>query len=581
MKTLDEHNKPDSKVPEKISVSATQKIPAVFISTLFGVAHFMTQKFSENADGTNKLALIPKGILAFCFGLLIAYFLVRWYQKHGNIVTIRLSSGKLFIICFTIFFVVGVFWLLVYYPGVGMYDTIAILKDDLRMAQQHPWFYCLIIRYLVRTVLFFGGDYEYALVAESMLQIIVSGLIYSHCIVWLKNKGLGRIPLLVIILFFALDPMLNLYRISLFKDIPFSLLLVEWLILLYDLWESQGKSLNHKDTIFKFVFCIIMSLLRNNGIYVAGFILLCMLICYRKQWRRIIALIGILAFITMGSIWFEKAHYITPLFKETVGIPLQQIAAVVSRDGKMNEEQKEFIDKVIPVDFIKEKYNPYSADSLKWGGSPIDSKFLNTHKSEFLKVWAQMMIPNFKIYTKAYFQSTYGFWATNATKIDRYFSIYVAAFDEWFETNDVAIQTVFPEKLQNELVCITHNSVRAMGEGQLFWLFSFNMILLSMLKDRKIWIVGAPSLGGWLTIMVSTPVAHQWRYILFLPLSIPLLFGILLLRSNGQEQSMERKQSDSDICGPYQEFLDKELKQQPSEEVFFSLIYTNDVPYRS
>ncbi len=520
----------DSKVLERVAIST--QIQAFVVSALFGIAHFMTQKLSENANGINDILLIPKAFFVYFLGLLIAYYLVRRYQKHGNIIKVRISSGKLYIICFTIFFVIGVFWLLVYYPGVGMYDTIAILKDDLRMAQQHPWFYCLIIRYLVRTVLFFGGDYEYALVAESMLQIIISGLIYAHCIVWLKNKGLGKIPLLAILLFFAFDPMLNLYRISLFKDIPFSLLLVAWFLLLYDLWESQGKSLNHNATFFKCVLCIIMSLLRNNGVYVTAFILLCMLTCYRKQWKRIIALTGVLAFVIVGSIWFEIANSITHLFKETVGIPLQQIAAVVSQDGDMNEEQREFIDKVIPIEFIKEKYNPYSADSLKWKGSPIDNSFLNTHKTEFLIVWAQLMIPNFKIYVKAYLQSTYGFWATNVTKIDRYSTIYVAAFDEWFETNDIAIQTAFPEKLQDELVNITHKAARALGEGQLFWLFLFHMILLSLIKDRKIWIVGTPSFGGWLTLMISTPVAHQWRYILFLPLSIPLLFGILLLRSN-------------------------------------------------
>lgn len=49
---------------------------------------------------------------------------------------------------------------------------------------------------------------------------------------------------------------------------------------------------------------------------------------------------------------------------------------------------------------------------------------------------------------------------------------------------------------------------------------------------RIVWITAAPGGGGWLTVMISTPIAYQWRYILFLAIMLPVLLAIILLPTN-------------------------------------------------
>ncbi len=520
---------------------------SVLVSLLFGLAYYLSSRLAPSGSNVYDYYRLIQGPLFFCAALTIVVYAVKWYWNGKPSRPFSCDDRILFLCCFLLIIASGLFWLLVYYPGVGMYDTLAILTDsNFNYAKQHPWFYIWCVKCIVKVTAAFGGDYETALVAESVLQIIISGLVCAHCVVWLNRKNIGRVPLLLIMGFYIFDPMISLYRIAIFKDVPHAYMLVEWVLLLYDMWESEGESLRKWQTIVRLGFCIVLSLLRSNGIYISAFLLVCMLLCFRKRWRQTLILVGLLILTIFGNSVFEKTHSIDHLFKETVGIPLQQIAATVTYGGEMTDDQIEFVDKVIPVDFIIEKYDPYTADKLKWGGAPIDNAFLNAHKAEFLKVWAQMMIPNLKIYVTAHLKNTFGFWSTNNARYSYYYStIYVSSFDDWIVENDIDIQDIFPERSQDILMNLTDSAVNPVSEGQMFWVFVLLMLALTVFKGWKIWIVGAPAMGVWLTLMVSTPVAYQWRYMLFFALTLPLLAGILLLREDPALPEHSKEDHDS------------------------------------
>lgn len=425
-------------------------------------------------------------------------------------------------------------------PFVGLlsayYDSVAIIKSGAGMARQHPWFYCMIIEAITNIAVKFGG-YETAFVAESMLQIIIAASISTHCLLWLRHKGINPYLLSLLFVIYAFCPIINLYMITLFKDVPISYLYMEWLILLYDCYESHGVKLTQKSTCVRIGILLLFSLLRNNGVYVSTFILFGLFVLCYKQRKSLIRFVIILFLVIIISNAYEKANNITHLVKETVGIPLQQIAAVVCDGGVITEKQSEFINQVLPLDFIREHYDPYTSDPLKWGGSPIDNKFLNTHKAEFLKVWIELCFANVRTYVDAYARATYGFWSTGDTGKGRYSTIYVEALDDFFVENDIHIKNVLPQALQERLEALTWESAGCFwGEGHLFWFFMFILILLILQRGISVAIVGLPCLGGWLTIMLSTPVAYSWRYIYYIPLSIPILIGILFLPSKAYKE---------------------------------------------
>ena len=517
------------------------RFTTVLAGILFGVSFMLTPALKKGAvDVLPSIFNFAIGFSLFEITITFLIYSINWYHQESKDTSLMWSNKKLFFLCFILTFCIGVVYLIIYYPGVGMYDSIAIVQDrTLSMAKQHPWFYCLLIQILVKLVFFLGGDYETVFIFQSLIQIIMIAIITSYSIVWLNQKGLKRKPLFIIMAIYTFLPIFNFYMISLFKDVPFSYLLLIWCILLYDLWESKGENLKKASVIIQMSMCLVFSLLRNNGIYVSAFILFCMLISFRKYWKRIACLIIVLIFIVLGSHAFEKTNSITHLFKETIGIPLQQIAATVYYDGKISDKQMEFINQVLDIKFIQENYDPYTVDTLKWGGAPINDRFLSENKVDFFRIWAEMLFPNFKIYVKAYLQNTYGFWAFASNNTKPYSTIYVQGLSDWINENDISIKSILPESVQQFMEEITYNGSISPGEGQLFWYTLILVLALCRVKRKGVWIIAAPGMGGWLTVMISTPVAFQWRYVLYLALMIPLFIGLLMITSSKQNSYEE------------------------------------------
>lgn len=512
----------------------------ICIATLFGVAFSLTPILQQDSVATWNVVRYILGVLLFLLSFIVLLYLNQRVTTTEEKQTNKISDRRLFVILFVTMTIIGSIYLIIYWPGTGLYDTVYIINTDhWGVARQHPWFYCLIISKIVDAVFAMGGGYDIAVPLLSLIQILISAAVYSYGLVWLHRKGINNIIWGIIALVYVFSPIYNMYMITILKDVPYSLLLFIWVPVLYDIWETDGELLRTKKVFLQICVFLFLSLLRNNGVYVSIFILFGLLLCYKKFWRQIIIFVAVLFLVVLGSNWFEKEHDITHLFKETVGIPLQQIAATVYYDGEITDEQEQFINKVIPVEFIKEKYNPYSADTLKWGNSPLDNDFLNENKIQFLKVWAQMLVPNFRIYVEAYLKNTYSFWSvTSSDQNQIYTTFYVESFKEWYDEENVVIKKILPENLQIRLENITTMLAKSPESGKLFWICILLLVVLGYIYGIKIISIGLPLIGGWITVMISTPVAYQWRYTLYMAMALPLIVGILFIKSRFKYESM-------------------------------------------
>lgn len=502
------------------------------LSLVFGCCYMLTPHLAKNSTEPLRWYLFPLGVVIFLGIFAVLTLGVSLYKKG----TTRLKlSDRGYLIFYIVFFIcnilTGLVFLMIYHPGTGNYDTIAIMKSAFGMAKQHPTLYIAYVFILKKVVFFLGGGYQAIYVANSLLTIVLMSFVYTEMIRFLKRKNTPFLILIVIAVFYTLCPIFNLYKVTFLKDVPFSLLLLMWVPILFDTWETKGENLKDLKTSILCCLYLALSLMRGNGIYISIFVLICMLVVARKMWKRlsIYALALVVAF--SGISIFESCLGVKHLFKETVGIPLQQIAATVCLDGEITQEQAEFIDQVLPIDFIKEKYDPYTSVPLKWGGAPLDDDFLYEHKAEFLKVWAQMLIPNFNIYVKSYLQASYGFWSLGpALGSFRYTSLYESAYAEWIAQKNISIKSFLPEQTQTVLERTVNDLIRVPGEGICFWAMIMLMLVLMYFDGWKIFMISAPMLAGVLTVFISTPIAYSWRYILFIPLFIPVLIGLILRR---------------------------------------------------
>lgn len=506
-------------------------IPHIITGILFCIAFVLTPVYSPEFSRTINLLYFP---LAMFIYVVVSYGLFKLKDSRKMIVCETKTDKNMYLLFLHYFlpvFIVGSIYLFIFFPGTCMNDTIYIIINGRNMISQHPWIYWLALSLIEKLVTGFGGGYTLVLFFLSFFQLLLCATTLAISLVWLRKHGLKKMVTHMILCVYCLCPIFNLYMITIIKDVPFALLLVSWTLFLYDCWETKGEVFANKLYLIISCLLIFLSLLRNNGLYITVLILCGLsIVCGRRYYKQLLLLFFALV-ITFSIDKIMLKHFrVEHLFKETIGIPLQQMAATVSDDGILSVNEKAFLNNIMPLDDMKKQYDPYSADSLKWSHISVDDKFLNDNKMNVIRNWTSIGSKNPGIYIKAYLKATYGFWALDNTqkKNQAYYGL-PEGFEDWYEKNNVNIQNTRAESVAKSGVFVSLN------EGTLFWLFMILVSAICLRKGISSIIIATPILGNWLSLMVSTPIAFQLRYVLSIMIAIPLLFGMLLLNSELNE----------------------------------------------
>ena len=521
-----------SSIRARLSSLSPASVWTVLASVLFGVAWMLSPVMAQvELVPVQPWRLFAGAAFFYALNRLLRFAMQRCRQR-GRGRPFRCPARRIFWITFALCVLTSLFELAVFYPAVGMTDTFYILRSHFGyISRQHPWFYVFCMKALFRVgKILFRYNYELAFVFLAVVQLFVAALVYAHCAGVLQRKGVNRLPLVLCIGCFTCVPYVVLQNITLLKDTVFALWTLEWALALYEIWESRGERLKSPWFTLRCIALVVLSLLRRNGIYVTVLILAALFLACRKVWKRVLPLAAALVFALVLNSMVQRSFNIKTYFRSAAGIPLQQVAAVVAYDGEMTPEQAELINQIVPLETIRERYNPFNSDGIKFGGAQFDTMFLNEHSREFLQVWAQMLVPNFQTYVRAYLQATYGFWSVRSGPSNNMIYTFLqvrATHQEWVEEHNIGIKTLLPPAVEAPLdealnkVCVTWN------EGQTVWCFVMVALTLWCLNGKGSWLVMMPGAGCWVTLMISTPVAFQNRYVFPLLVCIPFMAGML------------------------------------------------------
>ncbi|SEG26514.1 hypothetical protein SAMN02910276_02366 [Butyrivibrio sp. Su6] len=506
-------------------------VPMMILGFLFAVAVALTSVFKPDGGADFNFILLLIGLCIFAALVLVNSKLIN-NQSGGS--ALKINDKAFCIRCFLIYIVIGILTQIIYFPATLSNDTIVMIRGGMGVSGQHPWMYIALLRGLEKIVKFFGGADNEVFIILAVFQVVAVSFSYSVCVTWLKRKGLHKIPLLIICAFFALCPILNLYMVTLIKDVPFALGSLLIIPIMYELWESKGQKLCEKYFIAKLCACSILFFFRSNGSIICVMMVLYLMISYKSYWKKVAIYALFVALLLVMTKAVQTVSHAPYKFREAVGIPIQQIAATVCNDGRINEEQYAFIDKMLPVEEIKKNYDPYNVDPIKYGEIELDSEFLNANKLQFIKVWGELLLNNFGIYVDAYLRTTYGFWSfSNNTLKMRY--TYIGAFADqkmyydWMESERIVPKSVLSSDLQGFIENIYSSSSYFFGAGVMAWVILVLVAALMRIHGRKIGIVGLPAVLCWITLLASTPIAFQWRYALSFAYSLPMLYGIAMI----------------------------------------------------
>lgn len=547
-------------------ITRTDKASAVILvvfSALFAIAATLPA-YAQYEFSLSIWLLVVIGISALTFiGLsLTSVALNKLSVLLQNSQTVQKTSSyqrKIFIICFAIIEIAFLFALLSNYPGLCSSDSNAILyqvtgqeyyTDFNRyygLSNAHPIFYTLLIWAIFQATAFIGS-FHASLFIFMFVQISYVAAILAYSLIWLLKTGASKPYIATTLAFIVFSPIISAHVIVLWKDIPFAATLLLLVIYLSNLIKTKKPS--RKQIITLGVLLLLISLFRNNGYYIALFVL-AYLIIFRSFVRKQAAVVAILLVAVMSfyqgpvfsALSISQAH-----FAESVGVPLQQLAATIAAEGEMDESTKELLDNILPLNEWEETYNPAMVNPLKFH-EQFNDEYLDTHKMEFLAAWARTLPSNLSTYIRAWVFETYGYWqpgytapiAKVTTNTDEEYPI--TAFME--EAHDLIGLSYSPQSIANAL---RGQFNTMLGMGSLIWILlafmTFGIIAaLRTSKSNKMRTIAGiitpyiPLIGLLITLLISAPIRSEFRYVFGLYLVLPFLPQLYILGCTAAEDS--------------------------------------------
>lgn len=503
----------------------------------------MRSKVNENyieLDLSCFLTGITLAVLLYPFII----FLLRFIEKHklsSNSIDIQQDYKKFFLIAWLVIFSAWLPYLLTFYPGGLVGDGACTLEEALQagIPNSNHWvvLYILVLKLFLKIGSFISTDINVGIFLYVVFESISFSAVCAAVATKVKQKGVPNIMAWVTVLLYAFSGFFASYSITLWKDALFSAAIVLLVLLLWELpCESKG-SLRY---CLKFVLLsLFICFWRNNGIYVLILCIVGIAVLLKKQGKHLLMAgvsVVLITSIIQGPVYDSLGIGKDSLI-ESFSVPIQQIAAVINEGAELTDYQQEILFSTIPKEKWIENYCPTLSDDLK---TATNIPYLEEHLSDFLAVWAQLLLPHLGTYVKAYLMQMLGFWQPGVYR-GNYFDYWVGVedfFDRGYEAKDM-LQATTGISLKN----ILESRMEFIPSGTMVWLmfFALSAILCQNTNKRRRILVLLPLLASWLIIMIASPIAYAYRYIVMIPLAFPVIFTIPFFHNEACENLTEEK----------------------------------------
>lgn len=435
------------------------------------------------------------------------------------------NTKKVFLI--TIIFILFC-WLpyfIAFFPGILSYDSIEQLGFCINgfqsMSDHHPVLHTLFISFFYNIGYKLTGSNMLAVSLITIIQMAIMAMIFSAFIIFLHNRKVNDKVLIGVFIYYALVPLHGFYSITMWKDIIFAgsvLLLVMEIIKLIE--KDNNKTLRIKDMVIFILISLLVLFFRNNGIYMYLLVILFGLILL-KNIRLKLLLIFIIVLGIFGLIKGPVFNYFDIKKTESVeylAIPIQQIGRMAYKNTLFDDEEKNLLNKLMPVDKIATEYNPKVSDGIKFSEF-FNEDELNKNKYKYFKLWFNLVTKHFGTAVEAYLVSTVGYWYPSAS----HWTVFNYVFPNEFGLKNADI---IP-KLRPLMIKLESKSLPILNLewsiGLCFWIILFMGSITIKRKGFKYIYPYIPILGIWLTMMVASPVFAEFRYIYSAFVTLPLL----------------------------------------------------------
>ena len=483
---------------------------------------------------------IKKFIIALVI-MVISFFAITFVGLLGEKIkekfyndktTPKLNNIQFYFIYFGLILLMWLPYLLQFFPGGYDPNTRDILlqaQGKQKLTNHYSIIYTLVFRVIFKIVFSLGGNVQITYTIISILHTLIMCAGIAYFILWWHKKNVNRNIIIILLLYFGLFPIIPYYAVSIVREAPFAIFIVVLSFLLLDLILSKGEKLNDIDFIAEICINVfIIASLRNNGIYVVAAVFFVVLFCYLKYRKNMIPIW--LTIIAIYIIQNPICSYfgINTEYREKLGVPLQQIAYVIVYNGKITPEQMDYLNQIVSLEKLKNKYSPWNVDFIKFD-SDFDYKKVEKNKQKFFKTWIQIGMQNPKMYTKAYILHTTGFWDIRRQyngDIKDYVNPFINYGDNLSKFLNIKQYHLLENGIFNIILVMYRNIIN-------YACFEFLILigLTYIFKEKKYKFIIAylPSLFAVGTMLIATPIAFGLRYVFYVILFMPFAFMIPFL----------------------------------------------------
>ena len=214
-------------------------------------------------------------------------------------------------------------WLIAYWPGYMTSDSIHIwwaAKKPGYFIHSHPFMNIIYYRFLQQI-----WD-NIAIVG--IFQILLTSLLGSYIFYYIYKNGVSIFLILPFYFAFALSIPVGLYNISLWKDIPFAILVVFWAFYLMKMYLEKKRdllSISYQKTILLLLSLIALCLFRYNGIVYIIIIPIVLAVLKIISIKKVLAIFTVLVLIGITNFGIMKLYGKTDFFFHRADIFIKRL----------------------------------------------------------------------------------------------------------------------------------------------------------------------------------------------------------------------------------------------------------------
>ena len=520
--------------------SKRTRVAGIVCGTLYALfssfSRYSDFKYSSFSASVFYMILFASG-LAYIFSILMIC-LYDSFDSFSAPTSSRIHDrDKVFFCSFAAILLIWIFFFLAYYPGLYTNDSFWQLQQalgDSALSNHHPIVHTLLMRGILNLgMILFHGNLTTSTALLSAIQMTFLAACMAYSIKTIYSISFSLPFCAIATLFYAAVPFNILFSFTHLKDSWFAgffLLFCSHILIL--LFRREDLVPSQTDLFLFCISCLGVGLFRSNGFYVLIVMAPFLLFCFRNEKRLFISFLVclVICFLVLGPL-FNLIGIVPVDPVEFLSVPLQQVSRVVVDGGKISEQDYELIRKVIEPSLIPSSYYSRISDNIKnlirTSGNQNE---LKEHKSEYLLLWLRLLRDNPTSYVSAYVELTGGFWYPEMTGIP--YVIYM-------ESNPykLSVDSLLPAAATDLAYRWTHSNNQQSFLGPVFSCGGYVWIMLALLiysftKKNNMYISVLPSVLLWGTLLLTTPVYCDLRYIYAIIVALPLLFTSLWKKTN-------------------------------------------------